>query len=78
MREYDPFTRARFLAFGLLVVGGLSGSLEAQSFGNGYSFQRKIDLVDAEVVGAHTNFPVLVSATMVELRTAANGGSAAP
>ncbi|MCZ6476940.1 MAG: hypothetical protein O6851_01285, partial [Gemmatimonadetes bacterium] len=66
---------ARFLAFGLLVLGGLPGSLEAQSFGNGYSFRREIDLVDAKVVGTHTNFALLVSATLVDLKTVANGGN---
>ncbi len=63
-----------FVGFGLLFVGGLSASLEAQAFGNGYSLRREIDFVDAQVVtGPHTNFPVLISLTLADLKTTANG-----
>ncbi|MCH7876528.1 MAG: DUF2341 domain-containing protein, partial [Gemmatimonadetes bacterium] len=68
--------RTFFLSLSLLIMGGLSGSLEAQAFGNGYSFRREIDFTDAQVVsGAHTNFPVLISTTLTDLKTTANGGN---
>ena len=39
-------------------------------------FRREIDFVDAQVVtGPHTNFPVLISLTLADLKTTANGGN---
>ena len=49
-------SRTRFLSFALLLAGGIFAPLEAQ-FGNGYTYRREIDLVDAQVVGSHTNSP---------------------
>ena len=66
-------SRTRFLSFALLLAGGIFAPLEAQ-FGNGYTYRREIDLVDAQVVGSHTNFPLLVSASLADLRTTVNGG----
>ena len=67
-------SRTLFLSLGLLAAAGIFAPLQAQ-FGNGYSFRREVDLVDAQVVGSHTNFPILVSATLADLRTTVNGGN---
>jgi len=44
-------------------------------FSNGYTNRVEVDFVDAEVSGGpHTNFPVLISSTLLDLRTVGNGG----
>ncbi|UCF40911.1 MAG: DUF2341 domain-containing protein [Gemmatimonadota bacterium] len=59
----------------LLAAGGIVAPVEAQ-FGNGYSYRREFDVVDAKVIGGpHANFPVIVSDSLDELRTTANGGN---
>ncbi len=68
-----PWSRL-FLGLALLVASGIFTPAQAQ-FGNGYSFQREVDFVDAKVIGgAHTNYPVLIDSTLLDLRTVANGG----
>ena len=71
----DPRLRwALGLGLALLVAGGFFTSAEAQ-FANGYSYRREVDFVDGQVVsGPHTNFPVLVDVTLLDLRTTGNGG----
>ena len=60
------------LAF--LVVAGVFTPVGAQ-FDNGYSHRREVDFADAEVIGGpHSNFPVLMAATLPDLRTVVNGG----
>lgn len=66
-------SRTLFLSVALLLGVGILAPLEAQ-FGNGYTYRREIDLVDAKVVGSHTNFPFLVAETLLDLRTTVNGG----
>lgn len=63
------------LILALLVLSGIFTTAEAQ-FGNGYSYRREVDFVDAEVIGGpHTNYPVLISSTLLDLRTRVpNGG----
>ena len=47
----------------------------AAAFANGYSFRRLIDITDAQVsAGPHTNFPILVSTTLTDIKTTGNGG----
>ncbi|MCP3937732.1 MAG: DUF2341 domain-containing protein, partial [Actinomycetia bacterium] len=66
--------RLPLLGFALLVVSGILTTAEAQ-FSNGYSYRREVDFVDAKVIGGvHSNFPVLIDSTLLDLRTAANGG----
>lgn len=66
--------RRPFLGLVLLVASEFFTPAEAQ-FSNGYSFRRKVDFVDAEVIaGPHANFPVLIDSTLLYLRTTANGG----
>ena len=58
----------------LLVASGIFTPVEAQ-YSNGYSFRREVDFVDAQVIGGpHTNFPVLIDSTLLDLRTTLNGG----
>ena len=58
----------------LLVVSGIFTPAEAQ-FPNGYDYRREVNFVDAEVIGGpHTNFPVLIDETLLDLRTVTNGG----
>ena len=62
------------LGLALLVLSGIFTPAEAQ-FSNGYSYRVEVDFVDAEVIGGpHTNFPVLISSTLLDLRTVGNGG----
>ena len=70
----QPLKRTLFFSVALLVAGGIFAPLQAQ-FGNGYSYRREIDIVDAQVIGGpHTNFAVLIDTTLADLRTTANGG----
>ncbi len=63
-----------FFGFVLLVLGGIFTPAEAQ-YANGYSYRVEVDFVDAEVIGgSHTNFPVLINSTLLDLRTVGNGG----
>ena len=63
-----------FFGFVLLVLGGIFTPAEAQA-ASGYSYRVEVDFVDAEVSGgSHTNFPVLISSTLPDLRTVGNGG----
>jgi hypothetical protein len=58
----------------LLALVGAVPDADA-AFPNGYSYRRLIDLTDAQVSGGpHTNFPVLISLTLADLRTTGNGG----
>jgi len=58
----------------LLMVSGIFTPAEAQ-FDNGYSYRREVNLVDAQVAGGpHTNFPLLISSTLADLRTTVNSG----
>ncbi len=66
--------RRLILGLVLLVVSGIFMPAEAQ-FSNGYSYRREVNIVDAEVIGGpHTNVPVLIDSTLLDLRTTANGG----
>jgi len=64
-----------FFGLVLLILSGIFTPAEAQ-FANGYSYRVEVDFVDAEVSGGpHTNFPVLISSTLLDLRTRVpNGG----
>ncbi|MCH7533404.1 MAG: DUF2341 domain-containing protein, partial [Gemmatimonadetes bacterium] len=63
------------MSLALLLGVGILAPLQAQ-FSNGYTYRREIDIVDAQVVtGPHTNFPVLISVTLADLKTVANGGN---
>ncbi|MEK7129903.1 MAG: DUF2341 domain-containing protein, partial [Patescibacteria group bacterium] len=45
------------------------------AFPTGYTYRRLIDITDAQVSsGPHTNFPIVVSSTIADLKTTANGG----
>ena len=58
----------------LLALVGAVRDADA-AFANGYSYRRLIDITDAQVSsGPHTNFPILVSTTLADLKTTANGG----
>ncbi|MDI6791804.1 MAG: DUF2341 domain-containing protein [bacterium] len=58
----------------LLVLLGASQAWGVDWYQN-YQFRRLIDITDAQVSGGpHSNFPVLVSTTLVDLKTTANGG----
>ncbi len=58
----------------LLTLIGAVHDAEA-AFPNGYSYRRLIDITNAQVSGGpHTNFPILVSTTLADLRTTGNGG----
>ncbi|MBW1907190.1 MAG: DUF2341 domain-containing protein, partial [Deltaproteobacteria bacterium] len=63
-----------FLGLVLLVLSGIFTPAEA-AHSNGYSYRVEVDFVDAEVSGGpHTNFPVLISSTVDDLKTVGNGG----
>jgi len=64
-----------FLGLAILVLSGIFTPAEAQ-YANGYSYRVEVDFVDANVSGGpHTNFPVLISSTLLDLRTRVpNGG----
>ena len=65
---------ALLLGMLLCLWVGVAPPAEAQ-FANGYEFRRTIDIVDANVAGGpHANFPILISETLVDLRTVGNGG----
>jgi len=58
----------------LLVFASAVRDADA-AFPNGYSYRRLIDITNAQVSGGpHTNFPVLISMTVADLKTTANGG----
>jgi len=66
------FVVAALLA--LLTFFGAVGDAAA-AFPNGYTYRRLITVTAAQVSGGpHTNFPVLVSTTLTDLKTTANGG----
>lgn len=65
-------------ASGNLAVSGngvFTTLIPPSNFLPGYGFRRTIDITDSQVSGGtHTNFPVLVSTTLADLKTVGNGG----
>jgi hypothetical protein len=55
---------------------GLEMSSAFAQFGNGYEYRRTITIQESQVTGGSSlsNFPVLVSLTVADLRTTGNGG----
>ncbi len=75
-RTMRPVKTTLHLSLAVVLIGGLFMPRQAEAaYGNGYAFRREIDIVDAKVVsGPHTNFPILISETIAELKTTANSG----
>jgi hypothetical protein len=63
----------RFLPIALCMLS-LPLTNEACAQPVGYGYGRSITINGAQVTGSLTNFPVLVSVTLADLRTTANGG----
>src|SRR3989344_5646002 len=65
----------KLLLITLFVLVLIPVSTAEAAFPNGYTYRRLIDITDAQISsGPHTNFPILATTTLADLKTTANGG----